>query len=100
MTSILKRALAHVPLLRHMTSHESSPGAELVEVLRLIEKQLGVIASTIDDINTANIIRIMDFELKRDPRYSDPRRLLGSAAQVCSQNGEDGMIGEIFRRIG
>jgi len=106
MTSILKRALAHVPLLRHMTSDESSPGgggdprADLVEVLRLIEKQLGVIASTIDDINTANIIRIMDFELKRDPRYSDPRRLLGSAAQVCSQNGEDGMIGEIFRRIG
>jgi hypothetical protein len=33
-------------------------------------------------------------------RYRDPRRLNGHEAQVFSQSGEDGIIGEIFRRIG
>lgn len=35
-----------------------------------------------------------------DPRYSDPRRLLSHGAQYWSQNYEDGMITEIFNRIG
>ena len=35
-----------------------------------------------------------------DPRYADSKRLLGYAFQACSQNGEDGIIQEIFRRIG
>ena len=33
-------------------------------------------------------------------RYRDPKRLAGSEFQVCSQNGEDGILAEIFRRIG
>lgn len=37
--------------------------------------------------------------LRDDVRYGDPRRLSRSAWQVCSQNGEDGMIHEIFRRL-
>jgi hypothetical protein len=37
--------------------------------------------------------------MESNPRYADPKRLLKSAAQVCSQNGEDGIIQEIFRRI-
>ncbi|MCP5541378.1 MAG: hypothetical protein H7A52_14645 [Akkermansiaceae bacterium] len=45
-------------------------------------------------------IRWDDFELERDTRYGDPKRLQRFAAQVCSQNGEDGMIREIFRRLG
>lgn len=39
-------------------------------------------------------------ELKHHPRYSDPKRLLRYAFQVCSQHGEDGIIHEIFNRIG
>jgi hypothetical protein len=42
----------------------------------------------------------LEFALTSTPRFSDPRRLLLHATQVCSQNGEDGMIREIFRRIG
>ena len=34
------------------------------------------------------------------PRFKDPRRLLSSGYKVFSQNQEDGMIAEIFRRIG
>jgi hypothetical protein len=33
-------------------------------------------------------------------RYRDPKRLLAHGAQYWSQNLEDGMIAEIFRRIG
>jgi hypothetical protein len=39
-------------------------------------------------------------ELLSDERYADPRRLTTSEYQVYSQNGEDGAISEIFRRIG
>jgi hypothetical protein len=34
------------------------------------------------------------------PRFKDPLRLLSSAYKVFSQNQEDGMIAEVFRRIG
>ena len=34
------------------------------------------------------------------PRYSDPRRLLRYGAKAYSQNDEDGILAEIFRRIG
>lgn len=39
-------------------------------------------------------------ELLKLTRYSDPKRLFSSEAQIFSQNGEDGMIAEIFRRLG
>jgi hypothetical protein len=39
-------------------------------------------------------------QLLATPRYSDPRRLNKSEYKVFSQTGEDGMIAEIFRRIG
>jgi hypothetical protein len=35
-----------------------------------------------------------------DPRYADPRHLIRFEQQVFSQNGEDGVVAEIFRRIG
>lgn len=38
--------------------------------------------------------------LLSEPRLADPRRLEHSAFKVFSQNGEDGMLQEIFRRIG
>src|SRR5215210_7193208 len=34
------------------------------------------------------------------PKYADRRKLNHFEFQVFSQNGEDGIIGEIFRRIG
>ena len=38
--------------------------------------------------------------LLAQPRYSDPKRLHRFEHQVFSQNGEDGALAEIFRRIG
>ena len=40
------------------------------------------------------------WQLQSNPRYQDPKRLTRSEHQVYSQNGEDGVIAEIFRRIG
>jgi hypothetical protein len=34
------------------------------------------------------------------PRYADPKRLLRHGAKAYSQNDEDGILAEIFRRIG
>lgn len=39
-------------------------------------------------------------QLLQTPRYADPRHLAHFEAQVYSQNGEDGIINEILRRIG
>lgn len=39
-------------------------------------------------------------QLLQTARYADPRHLAHFEAQVFSQNGEDGIIAEIFRRIG
>jgi hypothetical protein len=39
-------------------------------------------------------------ELLKQPRYADPKRLAQAEAQIFSQNGEDGIIAEIFRRLG
>lgn len=39
-------------------------------------------------------------ETLREPRYADPKRLLRYGFKVYSQHDEDGIIQEIFRRIG
>jgi hypothetical protein len=43
---------------------------------------------------------VFDFEFDRHPRYQDPKRLPRYQARVNSQNGEDGILHEIFRRVG
>jgi len=39
-------------------------------------------------------------ELLKDPKYADPKRLERFGYSVASQNEEDGMLAEVFRRIG
>src|SRR5262245_64955269 len=45
------------------------------------------------------LLRYWDEELAK-PRHADPKRLLRHGFKVFSQNDEDGIIQEIFRRIG
>ena len=79
-------------------------GESLADEIRRIAKDIELRAREVraasNNINTANVIRLMDFELDRNSRYNDERRLLKFGFQVNSQNAEDGMIHEIFRRIG
>ena len=69
---------------------------ELAQVLELVRR----IEAEVTALRMTEVIRLLDFELGRHPRYQDPLRLPRHWAQVNSQNGEDGIIREIFRRIG
>ena len=46
-----------------------------------------------------NVRRLWLHELST-PRYADPKRLIRYGFKVYSQNDEDGIIQEIFKRIG
>jgi hypothetical protein len=39
-------------------------------------------------------------DLRKNPRYQDPKSLIPFGHKIYSQNDEDGIIGEIFQRIG
>jgi len=78
MRKLLRHWYQRLPIIR-----------ELTEIRRLISLQRDICAT-----------RVFDFDFPSHPRYSDRKRLLAFAFQVCSQNGEDGMIREIFHRIG
>jgi len=49
---------------------------------------------------SGTVIQALEAIKAGNERYRDPRRLLAHGAQCWSQNYEDGMIAEIFRRIG
>ena len=82
------------------------PALTLTSLIRKIYVRLPVIREllaitrVLGAMHDVEVIRILDLELKSDPRYQDPKRLLRYQAQTCSQNGEDGIIREIFKRIG
>lgn len=65
--------------------------------------QLGFALSHIANFSAAmvqmNLHRFRD-ETLAQPRYADPKRLLRHGFKVYSQHDEDGIIQEIFRRIG
>jgi hypothetical protein len=45
-------------------------------------------------------VRQIMAEIAASPRFHDPKRLLSAGYKVFSQNQEDGMIAEVFQRIG
>ena len=57
-----------------------------------------------DQRTSAQLVRLQQeaylVELLKNPRYAEPGRLTRFEQQVFSQNGEDGIVAEIFRRIG
>jgi hypothetical protein len=71
----------------------------LVRELLEIRNSLGFLTS--QALVHSAILREQFFrELLSTPRYADPRKLNRYEHQVFSQNGEDGIIAEIFKRIG
>ena len=85
MSSSLRRLYQSLPLISELRSVRGSVGG-LQYHQRLME--------------TAAITQALAVIKASDERYRDPRRLLVHGAQYWSQNYEDGMIAEIFRRIG
>lgn len=80
----IKERLKRLPLLKQMLAARSDlliTRATLEAQLRVQKEQLSA-------------------QILADPKYADAKRLSRYEAQVFSQNGEDGILAEIFARIG
>jgi hypothetical protein len=94
MIDLLRNLYSRLPIVRELCN------------LTAVRDSLLVIAEELRRIRAdqAKIVQqqMADFEerLLASARYSDPRNLARFEQHVYSQFGEDGMIAEIFRRIG
>lgn len=68
--------------------------------LAALAGRLDRLARQNDERAAAELAALQDFLRLQDPRLADPRALAGAHGQVYSQNNEDGILAEIFRRIG
>lgn len=78
-------------LRRLFTRRRSRTARELEQVNQRLDRIQRIL------LNSAHLSTMA--ALAHDPRYADPMRLLRHEARSFSQNGEDGIIAEIFRRI-
>lgn len=79
---------------------ESDPGLKIVsDRLASLENAVGAIAQTLSVLHANQSVALID-ALTATPRYADARRVSCAHGQVFSQNNEDGIIAEIFARIG
>lgn len=67
---------------------------------KLFKKNIKTLASNSKALARINIENYIDKNLYKNPRYEDPKKLNKFEYQCYSQNGEDGIIEEIFKRIG
>ena len=72
----------------------------VIKELNAIKDQLGCLPSHCRVMEAATMLQALEALKASDERYRDPLRLMVHGAQYWSQNYEDGMIAEIFRRIG
>jgi len=82
MQGLLKRFYRSLPIVR-----------ELFQIRDSLRHELSA-------LKAVQLMREWELELERHPRYGDPRRVPRYSFQVNSQSGEDGILHEIFRRIG
>jgi len=67
--------------------------------LGALETAIADVARTLSNIHANQSVALID-SLANTPRFADARRITCAYGQVFSQNNEDGIIAEIFRRIG
>ncbi len=72
----------------------------VIQELCEISTAVGSIEQHVQKITTNELESFVRGQLLPLPRYGEPKRLHRSEFQSFSQNGEDGAIAEIFRRIG
>jgi hypothetical protein len=80
----MKRLLKHLPILKQLLSSRTDIMITRATVARQLRLSQELFVTT----------------LLASSRYDDPKRLNRHEGQVFSQNGEDGIIAEIFSRIG
>lgn len=75
----------------------------LKRMMRSVSALIEFVRLLLPGVEAARQLAIDDYLMRHlfsNPKYADPKRLSRYAHQVFSQNGEDGIIEEIFRRIG
>ena len=72
----------------------------IIKQLAAIQEQLAGFHRRLGMIEASAAIQAMAALKAGNPRYPDPKRLLAHGAQYWSQGYEDGMLAEIFRRLG
>jgi len=75
-------------------------GLPVIRELRQVTKELSHIRQALTVANYTASKRYFSKELSHNPKYQDRRKLNHFEFQTYSQNGEDGILLEIFRRIG
>lgn len=96
MKNLIKRLYRNLPGVRELRLVcEALDRLEVFTRLQVVQSQ--------SDAQQSAALQASQFEIQSllsQPRYSDPKKLNRFEFQVFSQNGEDGIIAEIFRRIG
>jgi hypothetical protein len=86
---IFSKFYRRLPLIRELRDISEGLG-RLDEMLGALRKSLKVQQAS----------QLPELSLESYARYQDSQRLLRYQSQICSQNGEDGIIHEIFCRVG
>ena len=74
--------------------------ADLKEIKQLLRQYGHSIEHNTQLTKEAQLISLIDTPVLQNSRYTHEKSLLRHQSQVFSQNGEDGLIAEIFNRIG
>ena len=75
-------------------------GLNFIKRITQIRNILHVVLKKIDDDKGLKVSQFLSDNLYNNPKYNSSKRLNKHEYQVFSQNGEDGIISEIFNRIG
>ena len=75
-------------------------GVNFIKRITQIRNILNVVVKKLDDDKGLKVHQFLADNLFNNPRYANSKRLSKHEYQVFSQNGEDGIIQEIFNRIG
>lgn len=75
-------------------------GLNFIKRITQIRNILNVVVRKIEDDKGLKVNQFLQEHLFSNPKYKSSKRLNKNEYQVFSQNGEDGIIGEIFNRIG
>lgn len=90
--NLLRRLGLKIPFVRHqiLTLERMAEVCDQLKVLRFMLEQLPQ-----TQLEALDLVH-----MRHSSRFNDPRRLLSFESKINSQNGEDGILAEVFRRIG
>ena len=94
----IKRIVSNIPAVRHLLAIRQ----ELKQLDGIAQSLRRITQSLEPHLRYDLMLRQEAYlaDLMRSPRYSQKSRLLWAEQQVFSQHGEDGILREIFHRIG